>query len=42
MSPRKVVVAVAVAAFVLVTTIAIYALWSGGEEPPSPVTTLRQ
>jgi hypothetical protein len=34
-----------VAAFVLVTTIAVYLLWSSGENPPTPnqpVTTLRQ
>ena len=47
MTIRKiaVLVAVAVAAFVLVTTIAVYLLWSRGEEPPTrsePVTTLRQ
>jgi hypothetical protein len=36
---------VAFAAFVLVTTIAVYLLWSGGEEPPTrsePATSLRQ
>lgn len=40
-----VVVVVAVAAFMLVTTIAVYILWSSGENPPNPnerVTTLRQ
>ena len=47
MTIRKIaeLVAVAVAAFVLVTTIAVYLLWSRGEEPPTrsePVTTLRQ
>jgi hypothetical protein len=36
---------VAFAAFVLVTTVAVYLLWSRGEEPPTrsePVTSLRQ
>lgn len=47
MTIRKLVVLVAVAfaAFVLVTTIAVYLLWSRGEEPPTrndAVTTLRQ
>jgi hypothetical protein len=40
-----VIVVVAVAAFMLITTIAIYVLWSSGENSPSPnqpVTTLRQ
>jgi hypothetical protein len=44
---RKVIVlaVVAFAAFVLVTTIAVYLLWSRGEEPPTRselVTMLRQ
>jgi hypothetical protein len=44
---RKLVVlaAVSFAAFVLVTTIVVYLLWSQGEEPPTrsePLTTLRQ
>jgi hypothetical protein len=44
---RKLVVlaAVAFAAFVLVTTIVVYLLWSQGEDPPTrsePVTTVRQ
>jgi hypothetical protein len=43
---RLIVLAVvAFAAFVLVTTIAIYLLWSRGEEPPTrsePVTMLWQ
>jgi hypothetical protein len=44
---RKLVVLAAVvfAAFVLVTTIAVYLLWSRGEEPPTrsgAVTGLRQ
>lgn len=47
MTVRKLaaIVVVAFAAFLLVTSIAVYALWSGGENPPSPsqrVTTLRQ
>jgi ABC-type nickel/cobalt efflux system permease component RcnA len=47
MTPRKVaaIVVLAVVSFVLVTTIAIYLLWSGGEDTPHPnqaVTTLRQ
>jgi hypothetical protein len=40
-----VIVVVAVGAFMLVTTIAVYVLWSSGEAPPTPnqrVTTLRQ
>jgi hypothetical protein len=39
------IVVIVVAAFVLVTTIAVYLLWSSGENPPTPnqpVTTLRQ
>jgi hypothetical protein len=44
MSLRKLVAIVVLtfAAFVVVTTIAFYALWSGGEDPPRTVTTLRQ
>jgi uncharacterized membrane protein affecting hemolysin expression len=40
-----VIVVVAVAALMLVTTITVYVLWSSGEDAPSrnqPVTTLRQ
>jgi hypothetical protein len=39
------IVILAVAAFMLVTTIAVYLLWSSGEDPPTrnqPVTTSRQ
>jgi hypothetical protein len=47
MTVRKLVVlaAASLALFVLVTTIAVYLLWSRGEEPPTrsdAVTTLRQ
>ena len=47
MTARKLIVlaAVAFAAFVLVTTIAVYLLWSRGEEAPTrseAVPTLRQ
>ncbi|HZB35186.1 MAG TPA: hypothetical protein VE440_03845 [Gaiellaceae bacterium] len=47
MTVRKlaVIVVLAVAAFMLVTTIVVYVLWSSGENSPSPnqpVTTLRQ
>jgi hypothetical protein len=39
------IVVVAVAAFILLMTIAVYVLWSSGEDSPTPnqpVTTLRQ
>jgi hypothetical protein len=46
-SLRKVavIVVVAVAAVMLLTTIAVYVLWSSGEDPPTPnqpATTVRQ